>query len=115
MSGAVCFVYAICHVRDGVHGGPVKIGIANDPVARLRQLQTASAFKLAISACVLLDNREMARAIEKSLHLDCSECAMSGEWFDMRPEAATAEIAGAIVEHCGYRLVHVSQMREAAQ
>lgn len=98
-----CFIYAICHMRDGVMTGPVKVGISQAPHIRLRELQVGSPYKLAISVCILLDHRKFARDVESAVHASMENVRLNGEWFDIHPLEATGEICFALASNHGFR------------
>jgi hypothetical protein len=78
----VSFVYFI---QVGTEG-PIKIGVAADPVARLADLQTANATEL-----VLLATCEGGRAEEAHIHAVCRDARLRGEWF--RPTSEVLAVA----------------------
>lgn len=57
-------------------GGPIKIGLANDPKRRLIVIQVNHWMRLVLR-CVT----EGDRAVEQSLHRRFSYCRLMGEWF----------------------------------
>lgn len=61
--------------------GDVKIGVAKDPLARMRQLQTSVAHKLRIIRVL-----EGDRAEEKALHDRFGALRKAGEWFAFSKE-----------------------------
>jgi len=68
--------------------GPVKIGKAGDPIARLKALQTGSAARLNLLAVIDAD--------EHALHDRFADHRVAGEWFALVPEIA------AMIETCRY-------------
>lgn len=66
------FVYFIQAGTDG----PIKIGVAVDPVGRLAELQNANAAKL-----VLLAACPGRRDEESRLHAACRHSRIRGEWY----------------------------------
>ena len=92
------FVYFI----QAGHSGPVKIGVAYDPVARLRDLQVASHEELRLVGVML-----GTPAVESALHQKFAELHIRGEWFKpgkqlsefiLRANKRTAEY----LNHYGY-------------
>ncbi len=78
------YVYMIGHERkDGMLGGPVKIGVSDDPAKRLKQMQTSSPQKLAILAVIAMPMRKAAFMLEAVLHAYFADKRMQGEWFDV--------------------------------
>ena len=55
----------------------VKIGFSQNPMRRIKQLQTASPSRLRLIGVV-----EIAQAFETSLHEQYASRRLSGEWFD---------------------------------
>lgn len=74
----ITYVYAI-----GRYEGPVKVGITTDLIARLRQIQTGSAFKLQLIYAAPTPEREVARSHERDLLALYADRRLEGEWFDM--------------------------------
>ena len=73
--------------------GLTKIGIAQDPCARLRTIQGAAGIRLSLvhSSDKTLD----ARAIEAAAHKLLAEKRKTGEWFDVSPDEAVEALAEA--------------------
>jgi hypothetical protein len=115
MGESRCFLYAICHQIDGEFVGPVKIGISASPPARLRELQTGSPHKLAVVFCALLDSRARASRMERMLHEDAAEWAMSGEWFNICPDTALGMLATAIIFEHGHQVVAAENRQATIQ
>jgi hypothetical protein len=65
---------------QGVDGGPIKIGVANDPQRRLSDLQRTSPVRLQILATEPGDLLE-----EAALHQKFKSDRMHGEWFNDTP------------------------------
>ena len=87
MSDDTTFAYVIaCDCGDGRY--KVKVGIASDPRARLRNLKTASPFPLQLVTFFALPNRFMAKEIEGAFHTVMAEHRLAGEWFDIAPHKA---------------------------
>jgi hypothetical protein len=61
--------------------GPVKIGVANSPRQRLRELQTASSVPLRLLFAEDVCGREHAFKVEKKLHDILRKSHQHGEWF----------------------------------
>lgn len=99
------FVYVICvQTKTGILSAPVKIGISVQPEERLRDLQVASAFPLAVVK--KWKAGETARTVERALHRHFSKYRLSGEWFDVAPDLVCTTIEtnyfpGAGQAHCG--------------
>lgn len=81
-----CGIYAI----SPDNRWPTKVGISQNPVKRLINLQGACWKRLDIAAYRYCENFNTARLVEKKAHetLKSDGKLMSGEWFDVRPEQA---------------------------
>lgn len=99
MSDLVYFV-------QGADGGPIKIGIAADPEARLGFLQISSPSKLRITRTV-----EGGREKERELHGRFSDDRIRGEWF--RASDALAAYARAKPESKGSKAVEIQHAWDA--
>lgn len=78
------FVYLIA-AQSGREDGPVKIGIAENPERRLRDLQTASPFPLVLIHTFAFPTRAIAREMESQFHtMEVARKAV-GEWFSINP------------------------------
>lgn len=71
-------------------GNMVKVGLTNDPAARLRTLQTGLPEALTMPYLVVLPKREQAVRLEKSLHRQMADRRVRGEWFRIDIEDAIA-------------------------
>lgn len=78
------FVYFI----QAEHGGPVKIGQAQDPRARLRELQCGNPDRLVIRSVILAEQET-----ERSLHVAWASARVRGEWFGGGMEEAIVAFA----------------------
>lgn len=67
-------------------GWAIKIGIAMDPRARLRQVQTGSPLPLYLAHTVGPFTLANARELEATAHDVFGEFRMVGEWFRMTPD-----------------------------
>ncbi len=65
----------IYFIQNGIDG-PIKIGTADDPVARLRDMQVSNPVKLRLLATLEGSYKE-----EKEIHLEFGILRMRGEWF----------------------------------
>jgi predicted GIY-YIG superfamily endonuclease len=70
----------------------VKIGISDNPSARLRELQTAHYERLQLTCTVECKDRTSAFALEKALHKWYAECRSSNEWFEIDPQSVLDQI-----------------------
>lgn len=67
---------ALCYVIQAGNGGPIKIGVAISPTARLKDLQVANPVPLTI-----LKTYPGGYETEATLHTLASSHAIRGEWF----------------------------------
>lgn len=74
-------VIAGVYFIQGVDGGPIKIGVSIDVIARLRDLQTGSPVRLR-----LIGVRNGDQATEADLHIRLSQHRLYGEWFADVPD-----------------------------
>lgn len=72
---------------QAAENGPVKIGVADDPVKRITALQTAHHENLRLIR--LLDGDS---ELEKVLHRRFSDIHVRGEWFRFTPELLSDEL-----------------------
>ena len=73
------YVYFIkCVNQDGY----IKIGKANEPKLRLKELQISCPYKLKIMAKIKFQNETQAYAIEKKIQKIFRKYKIRGEWFE---------------------------------
>lgn len=77
------YIYVI-----GREEGPVKVGISDNPGARVLGLQTGCPFQLALLATFHFDDRMEAFREEQMFHRCYEEKRLIGEWFDIEAEYA---------------------------
>ena len=65
--------------------GHIKIGKANDTMARLKELQTGNPYKLTPILSLWMENEEMAFNLENALHKHLRNFLMEGEWCRAAP------------------------------
>lgn len=72
-----------CYLIQDKNKGPIKIGVATNPVTRLSQIQTCYPYRLRIILIFKIPPGESlsARCIESYLHLWLKEYRLIGEWF----------------------------------
>lgn len=63
-------------------GDAIKIGIADDPARRLKQLQTANPTPLTLEHEHVFPTRSAAANAEYEAHQRCRRFLRSGEWYD---------------------------------
>lgn len=81
-----CWVYFV----RATSGGPIKIGIADDPAVRLRMLQTGNPLELTVIASM-----RGGLVVEAALHLLFEDTRLVGEWFaDSQALLALASFIG---------------------
>jgi len=73
------YVYFITNQRETV----VKIGIANNPLQRLKTFQTANHEELIILKTIKLKTRAEAFQLETALHRKFKKFHIRGEWFKL--------------------------------
>jgi hypothetical protein len=75
------YIYLIQKNTESIY----KIGISDNPLKRVKQLQTGNSARLHLIKIFPVAN---ARAIEKRLHrlLMFHRCSPRGEWFKLTPE-----------------------------
>lgn len=86
--GSLYAIVAMCLER------PIKIGFAVDPFGRLRELQTANAFKLQILGTVRGSQRT-----EEKIHRYLADDRLIGEWF--APSARTMGVVNRFRDTAG--------------
>lgn len=74
--------------------GLVKLGISNNPSARLRTIRSSSG--VPVQLVHSSSARPDARAVEAAAHKLLSEKRRAGEWFDVSPDEAIEAIAQAV-------------------
>lgn len=79
-------------LSDGLLG-PCKIGVAGDPAARAKDIQTACPFEIALfrSWRLPISDRDVFM-FERQLHELLAEHRLQGEWFDLSPEQASDHV-----------------------
>jgi hypothetical protein len=79
-----------------VHRAPVKIGISEDPVMRIGNIQAGHYAQLVFQRFWWLPGMAVASRIESAFKRDHAVRNIRGEWFDMSPSDAEREVAMAI-------------------
>jgi hypothetical protein len=109
------FVYIISTVSAAGPCGPVKIGIANDPAARIATLRTASPNRIQVSIVFgPMDRAEAARA-ESLSHKELRRVHRHGEWFDIDPIHAIRLVADAVSLVCIGRVDNETYAKRSSQ
>jgi hypothetical protein len=78
------YLYLICS------GESHKIGVANDPRSRIKELQTGNPVSLQMVYCFGFQN---AFSVEQSIHQRFSEKRVSGEWFSLSEDEIQAFVS----------------------
>lgn len=73
----------------------VKVGVAQDPVKRLKQVQTGCPFKINIAFTADFVRAEIASQVEYFTHHELRESQTIGEWFECDVDAAINAITNA--------------------
>lgn len=77
-----CYVYMI---RSGYgNNKPVKIGMADDPKRRIKELQTGNPEVLNLVLTIHCRSRRHARLVESTLHNQLKGVNVLGEWYKVR-------------------------------
>lgn len=84
---------SVYFIQAGPSDGPVKIGVARDPWARMREIQTGNAEDLSMLGVAATDD---AYALEATLHRRFQSARVRGEWFRMVPG-----LIREIIKSCG--------------
>lgn len=86
------YVYVIAvGGEDGPFQSPVKIGMTDNPDARLADIRPCSPLGISFSFLHRTSSREVARSLERAAHGFFRDQLISYEWFDVDPDLA-AEI-----------------------
>ena len=94
------FIYVIG--RDGskeTDEGPVKVGVSNNPWARLYDLQAGSFVKLELAYVTPVIDRTMAFTVERRIHEKFEADRIHREWFRLRPGDVWYDIGDEIAEY----------------
>lgn len=71
---------------------PIKIGVSNDPAARLRDLQTAHYQKLHLLYTIECADRAQAFELETAFHRWYDEAHIQNEWYGISPKKIADDI-----------------------
>ena len=80
----------------GPEDGPFKVGITDDVVARLYDLQVSHWQQLVVHGEFVVKTRQEARDVERRAHQALKPSRLRGEWFGASLEEVTAAVAGAM-------------------
>lgn len=78
--------------------GPQKIGFSNNVQQRLKSLQTGHPSKLYIHHTVEVDDHKV-KLLERVIHKEIKHHKSHGEWFNLTPETAKAELEFAMIRY----------------
>lgn len=92
----ITFVYLIARADGESFKAPVKIGIASNPVGRLKDLGTACPYRLDLVETFAMSDREYALKAERLFHRLLKKHRMHGEWFDICPHEAFNQLFKAL-------------------
>ena len=87
------FIYVIS-AEDGT--GYQKIGFSQNVEKRLSSIQTGNPTRLKVHYTQEVP-KEKVRLLEKKIHQTIKHNKVSGEWFDLTPEEAIAEVEFAMI------------------
>jgi Meiotically up-regulated gene 113 len=91
------FLYIVCIVdREGKYSSPIKIGVTTNCASRLACLQSGNPHRLDFYAKFPFPTEADAYRAERELHGLLSGHRLSGEWFDISPDAVMPELIRAI-------------------
>lgn len=76
--------------------GAMKIGKADNPEKRVKDLQTGSATPIKLVDSYRIRSKGFARYVEKRAHKHLADIHMSGEWFEEDISRAQETIQGVI-------------------
>lgn len=110
-------IYVVAAQVKGVVCSPIKIGITDDPVARMGAMQCNNHLKLVIHQNWWLPDRDVAKRAEKNFKLHNEAHNIRGEWYDMDPDDAVKQ-AGREISDIGATFeteaVLIERMKEIA-
>ncbi len=82
------YVVAVLQTDEEEPESPIKIGISDDPVTRLGQLQNAHFLKLVLYQHWWVAGKPVAVLAEAQFKERYKEFNIRGEWFDLDPDVA---------------------------
>lgn len=91
-------VYVISAMDGDLPASPCKVGLTKHLAARLRTLQTGSAYRLEVIAAFRMPNRSYAEAVESAFHSCWAQQRLIGEWFDLDPYEAVWSMSAGITK-----------------
>ena len=92
------YVVAVHPTGEEGPSSPTKIGISDDPVTRLGQLQTAHFLRLVLHQHWWVAGKPVAVLAEAQFKEKYKVFNIRGEWFDLDPDVALKLMAGVISE-----------------
>ena len=112
------YVVAILPEGEEEPSSPIKIGICDDPLSRLGNLQVGNFFELVMHQHWWLVGKPVAVLVESAFKEKYKESNIRGEWFDMEPDEAVRKAARELSEigprfHTETTLVE--EMRKSAE
>lgn len=82
------YVYIIHHRETSM----IKIGLSDDPMSRLKEIQTGNGNALTLRYVLACPSRESASSIERLLHKRYGRYRATGEWFKVPCETVISDI-----------------------
>jgi hypothetical protein len=74
------------HYEQGSYRGPFKVGIAKQPLDRIKDIQTGNPQPIEVIWVSKFMDRGMAYAAERFIHELLKKHRISGEWFNPEPK-----------------------------
>ena len=81
-ASAKCYVYVIKSGKKS--NSPVKIGMSDNPLSRIKSLQTGNPERLTLKYTLECRDRKHAEKLERLIHSELSGSNVLGEWFKPR-------------------------------
>lgn len=91
------YIYVI-----GRDEGPVKVGISDNPGARVLGLQTGCPFQLSLLATFQFEDRIAAHQEEQFFHRCYRKQNLVGEWFNLSADLAIEGIEGNLLSRAHF-------------
>lgn len=87
-----------CYQIGWRHRGPIKIGIAGNPLERIRDIQNGCPYKLYITSAYLLPSQPIAYEVEQATLKHLDGLRMVGEWVRM-PSWDVRKMVEQVIKH----------------
>lgn len=82
-------------------GEHIKVGIADDPISRMKYLSTGCPYRITIEALLGPMDRYSAIATERSIHKHLKEFRCNGEWFKV---SSQSEVFNSTIDYFGFTM-----------